>query len=536
MSGSLAVAGELLVRSTLLIVLACLAAAALRRSGASAAMRHLAWLCGIAALLTMPLLGLAVPALELPILSEVAPPRPTAVEEALASSAPASAEAPVAGEADGWASTLILAYAAVATMLLLRLATGWWTLGRLWRSANAAEGEWNRLLRDAARDLGLRSQVSLRLTRGGTMPMTWGTRAPRVLLPAEAAVWPDEQKRLVLLHELAHVGRRDSLSSTAASLACAVYWFHPGAWFAARQLRLEQEHAADDLALGAGTHPRSYARNLLSLAGRLGLPAPAMARTSQLERRILAIVGGSNRHRPGTGFAAAAAAVALLATWFLGTAVPVHAVADSPAPPVLATAASPAAANYGDGESAPSPAAGRPFRRGATASTLARQPTSLRTGDGAAPLPQLEAGEQQAQAGARQASLMEAQLAQQERQARAAGDEFMAPHLAAQREAYARQREAYRHQIEVIAQQREILAERGQILARQRRGAASRRAAARHGESVPALESLPAVPALPSIPSIPSLPSRPSAPAAVQPTPALPAVPSQPAAPASQSP
>src|SRR5206468_10016735 len=127
------------------------------------------------------------------------------------------------------------------------------------------------------------------------MPLTFGTLAPTIVLPASAADWTADRRRAVLLHELAHVARRDCLVQRVAALACAVYWPHPGVWFAARRLRIERELACDDRVLGAGAAARDYAGHLLELAHALGrAPAPAtalgMARPPQLEHRLLAIL------------------------------------------------------------------------------------------------------------------------------------------------------------------------------------------------------------------------------------------------------
>jgi hypothetical protein len=116
-----------------------------------------------------------------------------------------------------------------------------------------------------------------------------------IVVPSAADAWPLEMRRAVLLHELAHVARRDCLTQTAAALACALYWVHPGSWWLARRLRIERELACDDLVLSAGTDAHDYAGHLLELAYTLRGPAmPAlavgMAEPRQLEARMLALL------------------------------------------------------------------------------------------------------------------------------------------------------------------------------------------------------------------------------------------------------
>ena len=321
----------LLARATLLILSAWAGAAALRQAGASAAARHTAWLLGIVALLALTLLRWIAPALPIPI-----PVAPAGGSEAAAPLAAGPAAAPPAPGPQppgwDWATILLAAYAAGAMALLLRVAAGRWRLARLWRAAAApAAGDaWGILLTHLAGEMGLARPVALRFSPERIVPMTWGTLAPRLLLPAEAALWPAEQRRLVLLHELAHVARRDSLSRSAASLVCALYWFHPGAWFAARQLRIEQEHAADDRVLTTGGCPQAYARSLLCLAREMSgsaepVLAATMAGTCQLERRLVCITRPLRRDLPTSAFVAWSAMVGTIATILAATAVPVRA-------------------------------------------------------------------------------------------------------------------------------------------------------------------------------------------------------------------
>ena len=124
---------------------------------------------------------------------------------------------------------------------------------RLARDAEPiSDAVWTDLLRDLAAKLGLMRRILLLRSARAVMPMTWGWIRPVVLLPAEADSWGIDRRRVVLLHELAHVKRLDCLTQAIARAACAVYWFHPLAWVAARRMRVERERACDDVVLLAG--------------------------------------------------------------------------------------------------------------------------------------------------------------------------------------------------------------------------------------------------------------------------------------------
>jgi beta-lactamase regulating signal transducer with metallopeptidase domain len=329
----------LLVRATMLMGAAWAAATALRKAGASAAARHMAWLLGIAALLALPVLWCLVPALRLPILPAEA--ASAAASSPASASAPFVLSGPIAPDApipEGWSLVLLAVYALGTATLLLRLIVGRRLLRRLWSEAGAVDDPaWETLLARLCSGMRISRRVELRIARGPAVPMTWGTLAPKLLLPAEASEWPLERRRLVLLHELAHVARRDSLGRSLASLACALYWFHPGAWFAARRMRLEQEHAADDRVLIAGGSAQAYALSLLHLArGIKGAKrfeqAAAMAGMDQLEQRLVSITSPARRNRPGTFFLSSSALLAGLGTLLVAAGVPVSASSTLPSP------------------------------------------------------------------------------------------------------------------------------------------------------------------------------------------------------------
>lgn len=171
------------------------------------------------------------------------------------------------------------------------------------RSVEVDEPSLQYLAHDIARRLGIAEPVRLRWNRWSIMPLSVGLFHSTVLLPVEAKEWAPQHREAVLLHELAHVKRRDCLVQFLAQVTCAVYWFNPLVWVAARQIQVEREHACDDIVLAAGTKASAYAEVLLEAARSLrsaawSAPAAmAMARRSQLEGRLLSILDSDASRR-----------------------------------------------------------------------------------------------------------------------------------------------------------------------------------------------------------------------------------------------
>src|SRR6185369_1198560 len=67
--------------------------------------------------------------------------------------------------------------------------------------------EWEALLQESCAKLGLRRSIALLESGEQTMPVTWGWCRAVILLPVEAHRWSIERRRVVLLHELAHIKR-----------------------------------------------------------------------------------------------------------------------------------------------------------------------------------------------------------------------------------------------------------------------------------------------------------------------------------------
>lgn len=315
---SVAVALVMLLKITLVLLVALAVTGTMQRTSAGA--RHLVWLVALGALLLLPPLAVwaPLPVRVLPATAhentatfQAAPMVPDRGERGRQ----AERQGTVApSEAAGVTSTpsatprplgrmLLGLWGVVALALLARLGYGAWSVRRIVRRARALElPEWQAPLYEIADRLGLEAAPRLLRSEEVKMPFAAGLVSATIVLPAESDRWSADRRSAVLIHELGHVRRRDLVGHTVSRVVCALYWFHPLVWSAARSLRAESERACDDLALEFGARPSEYAEHLLEIVTCVrdhNTPAVAlaMAHRKEFEGRMLAILNPELRRR-----------------------------------------------------------------------------------------------------------------------------------------------------------------------------------------------------------------------------------------------
>jgi beta-lactamase regulating signal transducer with metallopeptidase domain/HEAT repeat protein len=324
-----------LIKITLLVIVAYLVAISLRRASAGA--RHLVWLATLGGLVMLPA-ALQWRPIRLPVLppnANYTAPSATATERTEAHSpiaaeqiaAPAAPKSPIpavaattteatqseptsaqsltAGSmfasATRYSALLIGLWALGVLALIARLVHGLLTVRRIAQRAPEVDGAaWRAALHEVADRLDIEELPRLVVSNAVRVPFACGFRHPTIVLPIEAMSWTDERQSVVLLHELAHIQRRDMFGHLLSRLACIMYWFHPLVWMAARHLRAESERACDDLAIRSGARASDYAQHLLDIVTSIRGPvAPAvactMARKRDFEGRMLAILDPERR-------------------------------------------------------------------------------------------------------------------------------------------------------------------------------------------------------------------------------------------------
>jgi TonB family protein len=324
---------DLAIKATILLAAGFVFSFVLRH--ASAASRHTMWTTVFLAMLLLPVARQVMPewtVISVPErMSWIGAQTPVDTRGAIAvrSDASAISARAAASNVAEWisVSTAAAVWGVGAFVCLLWIGAGLFGTRRLERSARPVDDQ--RVKDRAARAaslLGVRRSVRLLAVSKDVMPSTWGLVAPRVLLPNGASRWSDTQLDAVLTHELSHVVRGDAYSHLSARLATAMWWWHPLAWMAARNAKFERERACDDLVLTQGARASDYAADLVTFVSSLELPPAqspatmAMARRSQLEGRVMAILK-SDVNRRGvsqSGFLAALMVLALV--WPLAAA------------------------------------------------------------------------------------------------------------------------------------------------------------------------------------------------------------------------
>jgi beta-lactamase regulating signal transducer with metallopeptidase domain len=308
-------------------VLFAAGAAAIAARHAAAGTRALIWRAGVLALLAvyagqlLPITSFTgtLPAFVAEPLVRLGRMQVALVEASLPGSGalePPAVEPPHAGMV-GLIRLLATLYWVGAAAMLIRIVAGWLKLRALARRSRPWTDAADDVLQDACTRVGIRRPVKILVSGDLAVPVTWGVLRPSIALPRSAMCWSRTERRAILVHELAHVCATDALIVLLANVMCALFWFHPGAWWLARRLRDECELACDDRVLAGGVRPSDYAELLLrtSDSARLAAQRPlalALSRRGDLRRRLASIVDVQrDRRAPGPAIRWAVVAVTL---------------------------------------------------------------------------------------------------------------------------------------------------------------------------------------------------------------------------------
>jgi TonB family protein len=192
-----------------------------------------------------------------------------------------------------WMLVATALYVFVTCTLLLRLLVN---LLRLNRLVNRSELILDKDLHEMGHEVWLQSlsqyKPQIRISRDIRVPMAIGIEQVTILLPARWKLWSREKIRAALIHEMAHVRRKDPQTAFLASFTACLFWPNPLVYWLRRQLAALAEEACDEAAL-FDFRPEKYARILIEFATEVGpkgsrlVAASAVAADRSLIKRRL---------------------------------------------------------------------------------------------------------------------------------------------------------------------------------------------------------------------------------------------------------
>jgi TonB family protein len=162
---------------------------------------------------------------------------------------------------------LVMLWLGGVAVLSLRALGGWYlTQSLVRRDTSAVPPALLRRCHQLQRRLAVTWPVRFLLSSRTKAPLVIGCLRPVILIPVSAiSGLSPQQLDALILHELAHIRRLDTLTNILLAAVETILFYHPVTWWVSRQVRTEREHCCDDFAVSACGDAALYVEALASL-------------------------------------------------------------------------------------------------------------------------------------------------------------------------------------------------------------------------------------------------------------------------------
>jgi beta-lactamase regulating signal transducer with metallopeptidase domain len=212
-------------------------------------------------------------------------------------------------------------WAFLSLLMLVRLGFGFRKLQGLKADALPVPAEWQLQLTRLSRINGVRRQTQLLVSTRVAAPMSLGFLNPAILIPRTLLdTLSNAELEHVVLHELAHLRRRDDWTNLAQKLIAAILPIQPALYWIGHRMSIEREMACDDWVIATTGTAKPYAASLTKVAeltqwrGADILAAGATGNRSQLFTRIHNMLNETRNATPRLALAPLVAAIAAAGT------------------------------------------------------------------------------------------------------------------------------------------------------------------------------------------------------------------------------
>ncbi|HEX8334864.1 MAG TPA: M56 family metallopeptidase, partial [Segetibacter sp.] len=164
------------------------------------------------------------------------------------------------------APVVVLVWFMVFIVQCLKLFSGFYYIQRLRRRGlSTPPEEWKEKLDMLCSKLGIRQTVLFMQSKMVKMPVVIGYLKPVILVPVGMLNnLPAEQVETILLHELAHIRRKDYLVNLLQSFTETVFFFNPAIKWISGIIREEREACCDDIVVDFTSNKTTYLQALVN--------------------------------------------------------------------------------------------------------------------------------------------------------------------------------------------------------------------------------------------------------------------------------
>lgn len=195
---------------------------------------------------------------------------------------------------------IVLAWIIIIMLKCISLLTGLRAVYLLKRrQVTNAGAYWDSRLKELASKIGITKPVVLLKSAIAEIPMAAGYLKPVILFPIAAfTTLTIEEIDSILLHELAHIRRRDYLVNILQSFAEILFFFNPAVIWISSLIKDERENCCDDIAIGQVENKKVFIHALMRFQEYNTVPKYAAffsGRKHHLFNRVKRIINNNNK-------------------------------------------------------------------------------------------------------------------------------------------------------------------------------------------------------------------------------------------------
>jgi len=175
---------------------------------------------------------------------------------------------PVEPVAITWQAVVFVAWLVGVLVFSILLFRRFLFVRGLLAQSEITRGRLEKVLQQCCRQVGLRRNIELRVSKKMLSPAACGLFKPVILMPASLlGNLTGEKLKAVLIHELAHIKRGDLWVNFIQTILQIVYFYNPLLWFANAVVRDIREKAVDEMVLvRLADEAGSYSNILMEIA------------------------------------------------------------------------------------------------------------------------------------------------------------------------------------------------------------------------------------------------------------------------------